>query len=584
MRRGAKLAGFLAMIAALPSMAAAGPAPSRCGPWLARDWPQLDAEAAIMVWVFLDAKPAELAPIELGERARARLRRAGAPPSQHDQPVAPADVSAIAALVTRVRMQSRWLNAVSVEATPEQIASLARLPRVRALERVAVSNGPTATMEVRASRTRPQQPAPTGIDYGPSYDQLQMLQVPDLHALGLTGRGVMVAHFDAGYDLLAHTCFNGTRIVATWDFVEQETDVAVDPRDGDDGSQGIYTLSVLAGNRPGALVGAAYGASYALARTERSSVETASEEDLWIAGLEWADALGADIVSSSLRFLQNNVPAGSGYTWRDMNGNTALVTRAANLAAQRGMLVVNGAGNEGLQRYRNTLVAPADGEHVLAVGAVGFEGTRVNFSSVGPTTDKPPRRKPDVMAPGQFVYAADPLDFDSYTEVSGTSLSTPLVAGVVALLLEAYPEATPLQIVAAIRATASHSNAPNREMGWGIVRGMSAYHRVPAITAAANPRSPRFSLVLPNPWRSTDSVHYALPTAAAVTLRVYDVRGRSVRTLVDTTQPARAHAIAWDGTDDAGRALASGTYFVRLQATPAGSPRLDAVRKIAVVR
>jgi len=576
-------AQVFAALAILPSLAAAGSEPARCGPRLAREWPWLAAGVPIPVWVFLDAKPAELAPIELGERARARLRRAGAPPSQHDQPVAPADVSAIAALVTRIRMQSRWLNAVSVEATPAQIASLAQLPRVRALERVAVGRGSTALDKVHAPRTRPQPPARGGIDYGPSYDQLQMLQVPELHALGLSGRGVTVAHLDAGYDLLAHTCFNDTHIIATWDFVEQEADVAVDPRDGDDGSHGIYTLSVLAGNRPGALVGAAYGADYALARTERSSIETASEEDLWIAGLEWADALGADIVSSSLRFLENRSPAGSGYTWRDMNGATALVTRAANLAALRGMLVVNGAGNEGLQRYRNTLVAPADGEHVLAVGAVSFEGTRAGFSSVGPTTDKPPRLKPDVMAPGQFVYAADPFGFDSYTVVSGTSLSTPLVAGVVALLLEAYPDATPLQIVAAIRATASQSSAPNREMGWGIVRGMSAYRRVPAITAAATPPGPRFSLALSNPWRS-GSVHYALPAAAAVTLRVYDVRGRSVRTLVDTTQPARAHAIAWDGTADDGRALASGTYFVRLQATPAGGSRQDAVRKIAVVR
>ena len=583
MRLVLKLTSVL-VIAALPSMAAAGPAPARCGPRLARDWPQLAAGAPIPVWVFLDAKPRELAPIELGDRARARLRRAGAPPSQDDQPVAPADVAAIAAHVTRVRMQSRWLNAVSVEATPEQIASLATLPRVRGLERVAGGRG-DGRLE-RSQRTTPPRRLPdlTSIDYGASYDQLQMLQVPALHTFGLSGRGVLVAHFDTGYDLLTHPCFNNTRITATWDFVDDDLDVSVDPRSGDDGSHGIYTLSVLAGNRPGELIGAAYGANFALARTERSSVETASEEDLWIAALEWADALGADVVSSSLRFLESRFPPGSGYTWRDMDGATTLVTRAANLAAQRGMLVVNGAGNEGEQRYRNTLVAPADGVNVLAAGAVGFDGLRASFSSVGPTADKPPRLKPDVMAPGVAVYAADPYGFDSYTQITGTSLSTPLVAGVVALLLEAYPEATPLQILAALRATSSQANRPDRRMGWGIVRGLAAHAYIPTITAAATPLAARFTLAVTNPWRTHGSLQFTLPEPAAVTLRVFDVRGRSVRTLVDTTQPARVHAIAWDGTDDAGRALAAGIYFAKLHAAPADRAPWDAIRKITLVR
>jgi subtilisin family serine protease len=454
---------------------------------------------------------------------------------------------------------------------------------VRGLERVATGHGDGRLERSHRTAAQPRIPTAAAIDYGASYEQLQMLQIPALHTFGLSGRGVLVAHFDAGYDLLSHPCFNTTRFTAAWDFVDDDLDVSVDPRSGDDGSHGIYTLSVLAGNRPGELVGAAYGANFALARTERSSIELATEEDLWIAALEWADALGADVISSSLRFLETR-PASSGYTWRDMDGATAFVTRAANLAAQRGMLVVNGAGNEGEQRYRNTLVAPADGVNVLAVGAVGFDGQRANFSSVGPTADKPPRLKPDVMAPGESVYAADPYGFDSYTQISGTSLSTPLVAGVVALLLEAYPEATPLQILAALRATSSQSNRPDRRMGWGIVRGLAAHAYIPSITSAATPLAVRFSLAVTNPLRSHGSLQFTLPEPAEVTLRVFDVRGRSVRTLVDTTQPARAHAIAWDGTDDAGHALAAGIYFARLHAAPVDGAPWNATRKITLVR
>ena len=176
--RPEKITRCFAVLAVLPSLAVAGSAPSRSGPRLARDWPQLAAGVPIPVWVFLDAKPRELAPIELGDRARARLRRAGAPPSEHDQPVAPTDVSSIAARVTRVRMQSRWLNAVSVEATPEQIASLSTLPRVRSLERVAAGRG-DGRLERSHRTTSPRHlPDLTAIDYGASYDQLQMLQIP----------------------------------------------------------------------------------------------------------------------------------------------------------------------------------------------------------------------------------------------------------------------------------------------------------------------------------------------------------------------------------------------------------------------
>ena len=201
-----------------------------------------------------------------------------------------------------------------------------------------------------------------------------------------------------------------------------------------------------------------------LAKTEDSRSETPIEEDYWVEGIEWADSLGAQIVSSSLGYTD-------WYTFADMDGKTAVTTLAADRAAKLGIVIVTANGNERRNSWGH-VIAPADGDSVIAVGAVTSSGSLSSFSSPGPTYDG--RIKPEVCAQGTSTFCARNSSNTAYGYSSGTSLSTPLVAGVAALLLEAHPEWTPMQLREALMMTASNPSAPNNDYGWGIVNVLAA--------------------------------------------------------------------------------------------------------------
>ena len=574
------------------------------GPRLAKQWESLGPQELIVVWVDLAERGPALGAPRPGlvtDRSLQRRRRV-LPGSMavdaSDLPLDSEAVDAVRARVGRVRERSRWFNSLSVEATRAQLEALRTLPCVRGLEFVARSAKrprvaansmplPPARGSLATGSAAPLPPGlPAGPGYGTSQRQLQLLQVDALHDRGLYGLGVLVAHFDAGYQRPSHEVYRCLRVAATRDFVDGDTDVSDALNPEDTLEHGHYTLSVLGGFKPGKLVGVAPGATFLLARTESSAQEIPIEEDHWIAALEWADSLGADIVSSSLKFLAYDPPY-TGYSYENMDGATARVTRATDRAERLGILVVNGAGNEGYSLFHNTLVAPADGRFVLAVGAVTLNGLHADFSSNGPTTDFPARIKPDVMAPGVGVTAADVVHDSSYTRVDGTSFATPLVAGVAALLLSVH-DATPAQLRNALRLTASNAMAPDNSMGWGIVNALAAYQYLiglfPTDAALAVGIAP--ALRFANPYANGGSIGFALPAAAAVTLRVYDAMGRQVRALLrNTPVPTGERRISWDGTDDAGRALPAGVYFVELRSATAGTaaPR-TAAAKLTLVR
>jgi len=369
-----------------------------------------------------------------------------------------------------VRHTSRWLNAMSVEATPAQIEALAALPFVSRLDvvrRARRSVEPVVALpgdERGRSRVFEVDPdAP--LDYGTGLDQVRQIGVPELHARGLHGEGVTIAVFDSGFPNLAHEAFAAMTIAAERDFV-----LGVDSVRESTDAHGTNTLSTVGAFAPGQLVGPAYAATYLLAVTEDVRSETPIEEDHWAAAAEWAEALGADVISSSLGYSTFDLPFTS-YTDRDMDGQTAVTTRAAAFAAERGVVVVNSAGNEGGVDDGNTLVAPADGVRVLTAGAVTRTGTRAAFSSVGPTADG--RVKPDVAAMGVNVKVARQTG-DGYGVASGTSFSCPLTSGVVALVLQAHPDYTVDQVLEAVRTTASQASAPDRLLGWGILDAVAA--------------------------------------------------------------------------------------------------------------
>ena len=253
-----------------------------------------------------------------------------------------------------------------------------------------------------------------------------------------------------------------------YDFVNNDSNIG-DEGDMGQGYHGTFTLSAIGGYYPGHFIGPAYSANYILAKTENTDSETPIEEDNWVAALEWADSIGVDVTSTSLGYNDFD-PQGDGgpdLTWQDMNGNTAIITIAADLAVKKGILVFNSAGNEGFNADHNTIIAPADGDSVIAVGAVDSKGIRASFSSVGNTADG--RTKPDIMAMGVGVACAWNKDDNSTAFVDGTSLSCPLAAGAGAIILSANPNLTPMQIREALRMTASNNSSPDREMGWGII-------------------------------------------------------------------------------------------------------------------
>ncbi len=430
----------------------------------------------LKVWVYLADKgldtgagyTAALAAAEdrLTPRARRRLStRSDQLAGWEDIPVHAPYLERIEASGGRILQVSRWLNAASVSIPAGDIDGLAGQPFVLGIDAVASLSHPRPLpprpsgqpeLDARLRTVRP-----TSHDYGPSFVQLNQLHVPELHDLGLTGNGVLVALFDTGFSL-DHVAFDSlrTRVEARRNFLRDETGFT----GLEDTGHGTAVLGTIGGYAPGELIGPAYGARYLLASTEVVAFEREIEEDFWVAAIEWADSLGADVVSSSLGYLD-------WYTYADMDGETAVITQAATMAVRRGIVVVNSMGNEGDTPYEK-MAAPADAEEVISVGAVDASGNRWASSSIGPTYDG--RLKPDVMAMGEDTYTVHPFIIDEYLRLNGTSFSAPLVAGVAALLLEAYPDWTPEKVQSVLRRTAGQAASPDTLNGYGIVHALNA--------------------------------------------------------------------------------------------------------------
>ncbi len=468
----------------------------------------------------------------------------------------------------QIRNKSKWFNSVSGFATREQINNISKMPFVKYIDVVKGYKKSNLNIEAEKQSYIPINKTPQpenlfSLDYGSSFAQVNQINVPAVHNLGFDGTGVTICVMDAGFNNLAHVVFNTIDIIATWDFVNGDPNVG-DENDMGSGSHGTYVLSVLGGYSPGNLIGPAYRANYILAKTENTDSETPVEEDNWIAAMEWADSIGVDLTSTSLGYLEYDSPF-IGYTWQDMDGNTALITRAADLAVKKGIVVVNSAGNEGSRGTPNTLMAPADGDSVIAIGGVDASGLRVSFSSYGPTVDG--RIKPDFMALATGVVAARAFNQTQYTTVSGTSFSCPLTSGAIALLLQANPNLTPIQLRTILRQTSSRSNNPDNFYGWGIINTLSALNQVVGVDD--NFVSSDFKLFqnYPNPFNPNTKISWQSPVSSWQTLKVYDVLGNEVATLVDEYREAGRYEVEFNAVGThRGVSLPSGIYFYRLTA------------------
>jgi len=507
-------------------------------------------------------------------------------------------VRQIEATGVSVGARSRWFNAVAVRVTPERERQLRALSFVRETRPV----GRVRRMRRREDSAVPAaapKPSYEWVDYGASYDQLAAIGVTFLHDQALRGQGVRIAVLDAGFNYRHHRAFVGLRVVAERDFVNGDayvSDEADEPVTGDEGASdqnhhGTRVLSVLGGEIPGRLIGVAPEAEYLLAKTEDVATEFAVEEHRWVAGLEWADSLGADIVNTSVGYTV--FEDGAGYTYDDLDGRTALSTRAAELAVERGIVVVAAVGNEGDDPWLHMSV-PADGQGVLSVGAVnGWRGDGLanavlaGFSSRGPTADG--RIKPDLVAPGVGIYvvdghaAVDGVAFsrEAYEYVGGTSFAAPLVSGACALLKQMNPAWTPAEIADALRQSARDLGPVGADtlFGWGLVdvaaAGLSL--EAPEVSTAGTP--------FPNPLATgegTRTIHFPLRLSEQgwVRLEIYDLSGALVdrperRSFGAGDHTTRGRALGWQVPTD----IAGGMYFYRLRA---GS--LTSTGKVAIVR
>jgi len=391
-------------------------------------------------------------------RRRVLRKSSDQPFDFYDIPVNRQYISILESLGFSAVRQSRWLNAVSGYILPENLDDLAELSFVAEIRPVA-----SATRKPFPEVYKPQIPQDVDFeieDYGLSIYQYAQVNILPLHAIGLSGNGVTIALFDTGFDL-DHPAFDSITVIGERDYVDDDFSVTAPLSEEMD--HGTKVLSILGGFAPGDLIGPAYGADYLLARTEIESTEIQLEEDNWVAAAEWADSAGADIISSSLGYIK-------WYDYSDLDGNTALITIAADLAVSRGIAVFISAGNEGNKTW-HYVTPPADGDSVIAVGAVDNAGNIAAFSSYGPTYDG--RIKPEIMAMGISVYCVLP-GTDDFTYVNGTSASTPIAAGAGALMLEGNPSLTPVQMREALIETADNSDNPNNHYGYGIINAYGA--------------------------------------------------------------------------------------------------------------
>lgn len=511
----------------------------------------------LKVWIFFQAKDSPSAQRRtVSERAlrRMRLRGSGLNIREKVKKVQRQHVREIRGLVERVRHISDYFNAASAEVNRSNLMEIAELASVNSIEPVAVFRRSTSELPVDAY-SGSHHGRKNSTSYGESLEQLDMVQATSLLEMGLNGSGqsaggdpVRICLLDSGFDL-NHEAFEHISVIAQRDFVQGDSVTSNQPGDHPDQDRhGTLVLGAVAGYREESLVGPAWGAEYILGKTEIVDQEIIIEEDNWIAGLEWADSAGADIVSSSLGYY-------NWYSNEDMDGETALTTRAADLAAAAGILVVNAVGNQGFEGD-TSLIAPSDADSIIAVGSVSSTGDIAYNSSRGPSADG--RIKPEVVAMGVNVFSVDPGTYGGYARFSGTSLATPLVTGVCAQVLEANPYLSVMELRERILSTATRSASPDNSYGYGIVQGLDAS----GLNMPEAGSNITFAMLGRNPFSDNIRFRIYAPQWSEISVKLYDCRGRLVKNIIEYEVIKFGLVLGWDGTNSYGERVDAGVYFL----------------------
>lgn len=458
-----------------------------------------------------------------------------------DLPVNPSFIQQVRDKGVKILFRSKWLNAVVIEAEASQLTGIAALPVV--LKTEYLGPGPV--------------PAPTTNDIQLDWDtiqrsiqsktaelsaQLTMVGIDAMHAEGFQGEGLLIAVMDSGFPgVNSASSFSSIfpKVKDSYNFAFNQKNVF-----GFDG-HGTTVLSVIGGNS-GTLRGSAPKSDYLLYVTEYVPSEYRIEEFNWVLAAERADSIGVDVINTSLGYFTFD-DATMNYRYQDMNGKTSIISQAAQVAAEAGILVVASAGNEGAGNWQY-VTAPADAEDVLAVGAVDGSLVRAGFSSKGPSADG--RIKPDLMAQGVSTSIIEPSG--SVITGNGTSFSAPILSGFAAGVLQAYPDLSIKEILKKLKSSGSMANQPDALMGYGIPDYVRL--RGGLITGLSDEKLP---VVYPNPTmdRTVRIRNYA-PIDSDKQPVLLNIHGQQIYSLTDYDDESAEWVLQADGAP-------AGLYFLK---------------------
>jgi subtilisin family serine protease len=502
----------------------------------------------------------------LSAKAIARRTRYNISVDSTDLPVSRAYIDSIAKTPNvTILNTSRWLNQVLIQTTDAgALAKIQSFPFVKKSSPVA--SRPAFPLEpedklneviteISSGANYRQSINENYYNYGNAFGQIHIHEGEFLHDNGFRGEGMTVAILDAGFSsYLTSPAFDSVRlnnkVLGTWDFVKNEASV------NEDHPHGMYCFSIMASNRPGVLVGTAPKANYYLFRTEEAATEYPVEEQNWAVAAEVADSLGVDLITSSLGYSTFDDPA-LNHTYADMNGKNTMITRAADMAVKKGMIVTNSAGNSGASSWKY-LIAPADGDSVFAIGAVNVNGQVAGFSSYGPSADG--RIKPDIASVGWNTVITNTAG--NAVQGSGTSFSNPNIAGLITCLWQAFPEFSNMEILDAVKKHSSRYSNPDDRIGYGIPNMKAAYEylfKERQIRQAAKVLGENYIKAYPIPFSNQFSVLYKSAEAGKLSMELIDASGRIISAQSKTVGTNEINFIEITQLDR----LPAGQYFLR---------------------
>ncbi|MDR2009067.1 MAG: S8 family peptidase [Bacteroidales bacterium] len=462
----------------------------------------------------------------LTQRALERRHKQNIPVDNLDLPVNNEYIDSLKKLGLEILNISKWFNSVTVYTTnKELIDTITKISFVKSVlvpSNISLEGKSFDDNTFLNKRGDVKKSISSNYyDYGESQDQIFINNGQYLHNDGFRGKGMLIAITDAGFSYLPDlpsfdSIYAENRVITTRNFVRGGDFVY------DYSTHGMKVFSILAGNYPGYLIGSAPEASYLLLMTEDPGSETYIEEINWISAAEFADSLGVDVINVSLGYVSFDTPEFS-HNYSDMDGKTAIISRAATIAARKGIIVVSSAANSGNSSTHPWIAAPGDADSILTVGAIGFDKKYASFSSIGPSADG--RVKPDVMAMGQAT-ALQEIN-GSVGRGNGTSFSSPVIAGLTACLWQKFPERSNIEIINAIRIASDSYYLPSDSMGYGIPDFKLAAMILEILTVIPGLENDAF-YVFPNPFTDTIEIKINNAPGDRIKISVTDLSGRVI--------------------------------------------------------